>query len=604
MADFELSTGSAFGPYALIFPLGRGGMGEVWAAHPRQPPVDPERLLALKVMRRSDLGSNHAAMFRDEARVARALEHPSVVRTRDSGLAEGRLFMAMELVRGPSLTTLLQRLVVDGGRIPPEGVARIGGAVAEALYYAHVQAQVDGRALGLIHRDISPHNILLGLDGQILLTDFGVARTRVQEHLSRVGTVRGKPSYMAPEQVRGQALDHRTDLFSLGIVLHECASLRRLFGRSEPSRSLQAVLEYEPPSLRGLPGFPPALAQVIGACLAKDPEARPAHARVLARALGRAAADLPPFGAPELQALIRRHFDPEEFDLQSRMTPGVAAAVERGILPRPDAAATAVLPVPLEAPRAWPATSVAEPLAPEALEEARTRLARRARSIPPAPMPPPTRASGSQLAVRLSSPRKRHAFVFALTAAMGIAAIGTWGLLDPAPRIDPLDPEPSGAPPRKPAVEVRPRPTPTVRAAAAGAGGSSVSRGAPSEADAPSERPAKPTAAPSRPPGPRRSLRGPDRARAEKGLGAPRGETPPTPTATPEAVYRALKRLAEADPGRAEALMVDFTEYLASGGSEPGVLAEHLNRVRRALGQAPSPAGRRDEPPRRSKPTR
>src|SRR5262249_38652848 len=140
-------------------------------------------------------------MFFDEAKAASSLQHAAIVPTVDLGRDGEVLFIAMDLVRGPSLTALLQRLVINKRTMSPAIVAYIGTQLATALDYAHERATFEGKKLKLIHRDVSPHNVLLDLAGNVRLTDFGVARTAIQEHESHVGTVRGKPSYMAPEQV-------------------------------------------------------------------------------------------------------------------------------------------------------------------------------------------------------------------------------------------------------------------------------------------------------------------------------------------------------------------------------------------------------------------
>ena len=216
----DLDIGAHVGRYQLLFRLGKGGMGEVWAARrPHEAALGFRKVVALKVLRQRELNANAVLMFLDEAKAASVLQHPAIVPTVDLGRDEGLLYIAMELVQGPSLTALLQRMVIDRGTVPPALVAHIGARLSSALDYAHTRAQYHGQLLRLVHRDVSPHNVLLDVhSGEIRLTDFGVARTSIQDHESKVGTIRGKPSYMAPEQVVGGDIDHRTDLFALGIV--------------------------------------------------------------------------------------------------------------------------------------------------------------------------------------------------------------------------------------------------------------------------------------------------------------------------------------------------------------------------------------------------
>ncbi len=311
----ELTTGQMIGPYRLLFRLGKGGMGEVWAAQ-RSGGLGTERFVALKLLRGVSRDSNAAIMFFDEGRAASQLQHSAIVPTLDLGQYGNTFYIAMGLVRGPSLTALLQKLATHEAkpRVPPSVVAFIGERLASGLDYAYNRASVQGKLLRLVHRDISPHNVLVDeAQGQVLLTDFGVARTTVQDHESRVGTVRGKPSYMAPEQVQGLAIDGRTDIFALGIVLYEAACVKRLFGRSNPIKSMEAVVNYEPKPLPTLvPDFPEPLWRVIARCLEKDPARRYASAGELSRALAEVRARLPIDAVPEPPPTAERPTTAEE----------------------------------------------------------------------------------------------------------------------------------------------------------------------------------------------------------------------------------------------------------------------------------------------------
>ncbi|MEL6183229.1 MAG: serine/threonine-protein kinase, partial [Myxococcota bacterium] len=388
-----LSPGDRVGPYVALFALGKGGMGEVWASLPFGASPDsvpfgaspdsvpfgasPDSVrepIALKILHRDRAGTDDALMFHDEARAAMALRHPAIVPTYEIGEDQGRHYIAMALVRGPSLSALLQRVVVAGDRLDPALIAHLGISVGRALEHAWGQASLRGQPLRLIHRDVSPHNILLDQKGRVRLTDFGVARTSIQEHQSRVGTVRGKPSYMAPEQVSGGTLDNRTDVFALGIVLYECAALRRLFGRKSALKSMDAVLRHPPPPLReAAPDLPRGLAETIERALRKRPSERFQSAAEMVHALQAAVRDLQ--GQPEqsLRRKIGRHFEAGAFDAESRIEAALSVA-------RAQAEAEA-----LEAPtRVWPVALGADPLAPEALDEVRT-VYRPASAVMPEP---------------------------------------------------------------------------------------------------------------------------------------------------------------------------------------------------------------------------
>lgn len=371
-------------------------MGEVWAAASNVSELAFQKLIALKVLRTTEMTSNAAKMFFDEARAASALQHQAIVPTVDLGRDDDVLFIAMDLVRGPSLTALLQRLVINKKTLSPAIVAHIGIQIASALDYAHERATFEGQTIKLVHRDVSPHNVLLDLNGAVRLTDFGVARTTIQTHESHVGTVRGKPSYMAPEQVVGGDIDARTDLFSLGIVLWESSSLKRLFGRSNPVKSMDAVLKHTPkPLVEMVPGFPTELATVIGRALSKEPGERYQRASDFADALALVLRTLPGASTVErdLSTLIDENFPPDAFDLDGRVNEAMAAAGANEIeayeidedIAIEEGTSSMRQPSQLRGHQtfvgglgtkvAWPSANARDPLAPEAIEEARTQFA-------------------------------------------------------------------------------------------------------------------------------------------------------------------------------------------------------------------------------------
>jgi eukaryotic-like serine/threonine-protein kinase len=410
----ELIPGMRVGRYQLLFRLGKGGMGEVWAAASNVSELAFQKLIALKVLRTKEMASNAAKMFFDEAVAASALQHAAIVPTVDLGRDDDVLFIAMDLVRGPSLTALLQRLVINKAALSPATVAHIGIQIASALDYAHGRATFEGKAIRLVHRDVSPHNVLLDLNGAVRLTDFGVARTTIQTHESHVGTVRGKPSYMAPEQVVGGDIDARTDLFSLGIVLWESSSLKRLFGRSNPVKSMDAVLKHNPkPLTEMVSDFPQQLSDVIGRALHKDPNARYQNAAEFVDALSLVLRTLPGASTVErdLSHVIETNFPPEAFDLDGRVHEAMAVSGSfagqpasnggdetEGVID-PDTRSMRTpssaqgrshqtfvggLGTKLNAQAAnatrvvaWPTAHARDPLAPEAIEEARTQFAER-----------------------------------------------------------------------------------------------------------------------------------------------------------------------------------------------------------------------------------
>ncbi len=275
-------------PYRLGAKIGVGGMGEVYAAEH----TDLGRPVALKVL--SPALSSDASLvqrFRLEARAIAALSHPNLVQVYDLGTTDdGRLFFAMERLRGESLRARLERAKAsEQGRLPVAECVRIGASVARALAAAH--------AVGVVHRDIKPENIFLTEDGAVKVLDFGVAKTSNAEilggtdaNVTRAGELFGSPAYMAPEQARGREVDARTDLYSLGAVLYECATGTQLFQDASMVELLARHMAQEPdPPRRRAPtaNIPPALEAIILRCLSKDPSDRFDSAAALADALGR-----------------------------------------------------------------------------------------------------------------------------------------------------------------------------------------------------------------------------------------------------------------------------------------------------------------------------
>jgi eukaryotic-like serine/threonine-protein kinase len=356
--------------YRLRYPLGRGGMGEVWAAQ-RGP--GGGRWLAIKLLRNADLDDGTIPMFLDEARTATVLRHPHIVPTFESGVERGAMFIAMELVRGPSLQRLVKRIRKAELQMPASVLAYLGRTMAAALAYAG-SLTVHGRSLGLVHRDVSPHNILVNTRGRAFLSDFGVARSSYQEHRTLGGEVRGKPGYMSPEQVHEEPLDVRSDIFALGIVLWEAATLRRLFKRDTLMHSLMAVANDTPPPVKELrPDLPEGLADTIDRCLCKSPAERFQSARELEAAMGlleRAHRGRDP--ESELADLVGQVFDPGFFDPEVQASEATAPDVSdpdslsgRSASPAPSPAdrSDALPPTPDE-----PAPSEVAPVVPEPVQ--------------------------------------------------------------------------------------------------------------------------------------------------------------------------------------------------------------------------------------------
>ena len=204
-------------------------------------------------------------MFLDEARTAADLRHPNVVQVFDVGEADGTYFLAMEYLHGQNLR-LVERTAAEGGKLLPLGFTlRVVLEAAQGLHHAHRKSDLRGKALGIVHRDVSPQNLIVTYDGITKVVDFGIAKAQGARSMdTEAGTVRGKIAYMAPEQVRGSRLDGRLDQFALGVVLFELTTGQRLFLRDNDVATMQAVLACEIPDPATIvPDYPPQLAAIL-----------------------------------------------------------------------------------------------------------------------------------------------------------------------------------------------------------------------------------------------------------------------------------------------------------------------------------------------------
>ncbi len=275
-----------FGRYQLLKRLAAGGMAEIWLA--RQSGVEGfEKLVVVKrILPHLAADPHFVTMLLDEARLAARFAHSNVVQIFDLGQAEGTYFIAMELVAGENLATFVRAASRARRPMPVTLAARVVSWAAQGLHYAHTRTDGEGRPLGVIHRDVSPQNILVSFEGQVKVVDFGIAKARSQVEQTASGVLKGKHAYMSPEQCRNQPLDARSDLFSLGIVLWELLTGARLFKRESALATLAAIAQEPVPAVRSRrPEVPLALEGIVDRVLQRDREARFATADELHRAL-------------------------------------------------------------------------------------------------------------------------------------------------------------------------------------------------------------------------------------------------------------------------------------------------------------------------------
>ncbi len=277
-----------FGRYQLLKKLAAGGMAQIYLAR-QQGPEGFEKLLVVKrILPHLAENEDFVTMFLDEARIAARLNHPNVVQIFDLGAQDDSYFIAMEFIHGEDLRRVWKHAEREGNPIPLPLMLRTIIDAAAGLDYAHKKTDQSNRPLNIVHRDISPQNILVSFDGAVKVVDFGIAKAADQSTVTQSGVLKGKYSYMSPEQAAGQELDARSDLFALGVVLYELLTNTRLFKRQNDIQTLNAVTAcvVEPPSKINA-AIPPELDAIVMKALAKDRNARFADARQFGAALER-----------------------------------------------------------------------------------------------------------------------------------------------------------------------------------------------------------------------------------------------------------------------------------------------------------------------------
>ncbi|MHB8874253.1 MAG: serine/threonine protein kinase [Myxococcaceae bacterium] len=286
-----LQPGQQVGRYRIVRMLAQGGMAEVYRAE-QELAAGIFRPAALKVIRPEYSGSNDfREMFLDEARTASTLAHSNIAHIYDVGEADGLLYMAMELVSGETLAVVCRALRETGDRFSDEALFAIGINTCSALEAVHALKLPGEGHLNLVHRDVSPHNLLLSAAGQLKLIDFGIAKAATNRNLTMPGVTKGKAGYFSPEQAMGRALDGRSDLFSLGVTLYKLASGGTPFDEHKTHQARNQALVHGrwEPLEKACAGLPRALYEIIGRSLKVRPEDRFADARAMREALEQAA---------------------------------------------------------------------------------------------------------------------------------------------------------------------------------------------------------------------------------------------------------------------------------------------------------------------------
>ncbi len=328
------------GRYQLMFLLGQGGMGEVHLARLTGAAGFEKLCIVKTILPAMQADINFVERFHHEARVLVQLTHSHIAQVYDMGEADGTLYMSIEYVPGVDLSRVLRRVVQAQTAVPVPIAIHLAQQVAEALGYAHRKTGPDGVPLGIVHRDVSPQNVMVSYDGEAKVIDFGLAKSAGRSNRTMPSTVMGKLGYMSPEQALGKPLDSRSDIYSAGIVLWEMLAGRPLFGDGTMAEMVARMAMPEVPSLRTVrPGLSETLDRLVLRTLAVDPSDRFARADEMSRALNEIAVrEGLTVGSEEVGNFVRA-MCPEEFaaerQLQSKLSQLRRAASPAGLAPPP-----------------------------------------------------------------------------------------------------------------------------------------------------------------------------------------------------------------------------------------------------------------------------
>jgi len=289
--------------------------------------------------------SEFVQMFLDEARIAAQLHHPSIIQIHELGKLNESLFMAMEFVNGVDLRKILQEEVKLGLTVPYGIVAYVTAQVCSGLGYAHNSTGMDGKALGIIHRDVSPQNVMVSFDGRVKLVDFGIAKASALVERSKPGVIKGKFLYLSPEQLSQDKLDHRADLFAIGTMMYELATGKSPFYKSTTEAVIYAIRAEDPPPPELVRNdFPPELSRIVMKCLVKDRARRYQQATEIQRDLEAFMKSAYPTDTQELSSYITQLFATEGSSGEKRQAPSVAASPPPASNPSARKEATVPLP--------------------------------------------------------------------------------------------------------------------------------------------------------------------------------------------------------------------------------------------------------------------
>jgi serine/threonine-protein kinase len=313
-----------FGKYFLLDLLAQGGMADIYRAR-HATPSGGGRLLAIKRIQQSySANPEFINMFRGETKVTSSFTHPNIIQVYDYGEEQGQLYIAMEYVDGRNLRQCITRLSEMKQLFPTEVSCYVIEQSCRALEYAHqFKDKFSGKSLNIIHRDVSPQNIIVSYDGAVKVIDFGIAKTEVQSESTRAGVIKGKPSYLSPEQITGEVLDGRSDVFALGTVFWELLTGRKLFAGDNDLaviRMIENCQNHIKPASQFNPKVPKELDAIIFKSLEKDRTKRYQSASEMQRALHKFLAQFAPeFNPEDLSTYARELFNKELLEDRKRL---------------------------------------------------------------------------------------------------------------------------------------------------------------------------------------------------------------------------------------------------------------------------------------------
>ncbi len=420
-----LAPGARIGRYHLLRRLAMGGMAELHLACAEGLAGFQKVVVLKRVLPHLAADPSFVELFTNEARLAANLDHPNLVQVMDIGEADGDYFYVMEYVHGRNARQLLAAAAHRGG-MPLSVALQVAVSAAAGLHHAHERTDLEGRPLGLVHRDVSPANVLISYDGAVKVTDFGIAKASARSTETIGGSMKGKIGYMSPEQCRGEPVDRRSDVFGLGILLYELTTTERLFFADNDFAVLNKVINgrFTPPAQR-VPDYPPALERIVMRALAGTPEQR----------------------YPTAQAVLR---DLETFAHEARLrcTPAAVADWMLEEFGQPPFPRVEVRPAGADDPlETIPTLVLVGDTTPGADPAAPTR-AERGGTSPMLQAPPPV------------APRRSRGPTMVGSALLlgALAAGGTWMLTDATPAT-PAEQPPAVAADADPAADAAPDPT-------------------------------------------------------------------------------------------------------------------------------------------------